>query len=690
MSRKRDTFKGQDKGKKSRVDDHTISYYKRVAETLKEGFPSDEEKDLFVNNVVSQLAEEASHVCHHPGTSMVVEELIHICQLHHALSLFSALKTDWYSVGSDRFASHVLQTLVCTVPKFISKRAAYFNVRHSDDNNEEDGPNETKGDITLSDEENNLICHFLDLCGFLKEQLSTCLDHLYLSHILRAVLQVLGGTCVSEKVIRSRLSRTRKKEDDDSEARFDDFEVPLAFKRMFKRISKNIFRLENFSVHLSNPNSSPVIQTVLLVSNKMDKDLCERYLRKTIKKSGLLTKQIDPLAADDSQKLPPIVKDSVASYLVEQIISLANSSLFGDIYKEIFKGRLIHYANHPSANYVLQRLLTSCSDKQWFEEIFEEISLYMEDILAVNHFGVILALAEACLRLGCKQEKFRNLLMQAFHCYEPEERRSKIVPLLASCSTYEVFYHTEVQESQEADGEKAKENLIPLLTEINYHGSLVLQHLLRFGNPKLVTASLLELKPVELQTLACNPCGSHVIDTYFQSPTIGDKGREALINKMKGLFVHLACSKNGSRTLENIWKAASIQQKSIITEDLARHEVKLRSDKLGHFIYRNFAVNHYMHRRNDWLKIQGTDAKKRKLFQDILDPSDKLSKKQRKEKKFENTGKSESLHLKDDQTTSIPESKSKGDMKTSEISDRNSISSKSDRKFRKKTNENYQ
>ncbi|KAK3608078.1 hypothetical protein CHS0354_031065 [Potamilus streckersoni] len=686
MSRKRGSFKGQDRGKQSRVDDHTINYYKRVSETLKEGFPSDEEKDLFLNNVVSQLAEEATHVCHHPGTSMIIEDLIHICQLHHVLSLFSALKTDWYSVGSDRFASHVLQALVCTVPKFVSKCAFHFKVSHSDGNNEEDVVEKTKGDITISEEENNLIGHFLDLCGFVKEQLSTCLDHVYFSHIMRAVLQVLGGTCVSEKVLRSRLSRTRKKEDDGSEARFDDFEVPPAFKKMFKRISKNIFHIENFSVHLSNPSSSPVIQTVLLISKKLDKDLCERYLRKTIKKSGLLTLQIDPVAAADSQKLPPIVKDNVGSFLVEQIISLANGSLFGEIYKEIFKGRLIQFASHPSANYVLQRLLTSCSDKQWFEEIFEELSLYMEDILAVNHFGVILVLAEACLRLGCKQEKFRNLLMQAFHCYEPEERRSKIVPLLASCSTYEVFYHIEDKESQEAKGEKAKENLVPLLTEINYHGSLVLQHLLRFGNPKLVTASLLELKPVELQTMACDPCGSHVIDTYFQSPTIGEKGRETLINRMKGLFVHLACSKSGSRTLENIWKAASIQQKSIISEDLARQEVKLRSDKLGHYIHHNFAINHYIHRRNDWLKIQGTDAKKRKLFQDILDPSDKLSKKQRKEKKFENKGKEESLLLKDDQITTIqlPGSKSKAEVKTSENSERNSKSSKSGGKFRVK------
>ena len=30
--------------------------------------------------------------------------------------------------------------------------------------------------------------------------------------------------------------------------------------------------------------------------------------------------------------------------------------------------------------------------------------------------------------------------MKTFHCHEPEERQSKIVPLITSLTTYEVFY----------------------------------------------------------------------------------------------------------------------------------------------------------------------------------------------------------------------------------------------------------
>ena len=30
--------------------------------------------------------------------------------------------------------------------------------------------------------------------------------------------------------------------------------------------------------------------------------------------------------------------------------------------------------------------------------------------------------------------------MKTFHCHEPEERQSKIVPLISSLTTYDVFY----------------------------------------------------------------------------------------------------------------------------------------------------------------------------------------------------------------------------------------------------------
>ena len=44
-----------------------------------------------------------------------------------------------------------------------------------------------------------------------------------------------------------------------------------------------------------------------------------------------------------------------------------------------------------------------------YKQIFDEVSPHLEDVLAANHFGVAVALAEACRKLGTRQDKYRNV-----------------------------------------------------------------------------------------------------------------------------------------------------------------------------------------------------------------------------------------------------------------------------------------
>ena len=72
-----------------------------------------------------------------------------------------------------------------------------------------------------------------------------------------------------------------------------------------------------------------------------------------------------------------------------------------------------------------------------------------------------------------------------------------------------------------------------MVTDVNYHGSVLLQHLLSFNNPKVIVNGLVTLKSAELYKVSCNPCGSHVIDKFFQVAKVGEKSRDSMINKMK-------------------------------------------------------------------------------------------------------------------------------------------------------------
>ena len=74
---------------------------------------------------------------------------------------------------------------------------------------------------------------------------------------------------------------------------------------------------------------------------------------------------------------------------------------------------------------------------------------------------------------------------------------------------------------------------VPVLTKISLHGTVLLQKLLQFGNPRLITTSLLDMKGVSLKNLACNRHGSFVYDALVTSRTVGEKTRENLVSKLK-------------------------------------------------------------------------------------------------------------------------------------------------------------
>ena len=44
-----------------------------------------------------------------------------------------------------------------------------------------------------------------------------------------------------------------------------------------------------------------------------------------------------------------------------------------------------------------------------FESIFDEVSEYLEDVLAACHFGIAVSLAERCHKLGTRQDKYREV-----------------------------------------------------------------------------------------------------------------------------------------------------------------------------------------------------------------------------------------------------------------------------------------
>ncbi|XP_067650762.1 nucleolar protein 9-like [Haliotis asinina] len=596
------------KNKLGFLNDHTLDYYRRVFETLTD--IDGEEKDLFLNNVFSQMESEAIKVSQNQTVSRFIERFLEHAKPHHIRQLLSALSEDWSTVSTDRFASHVFQNIIALSPKCVQQR----------------GDN--------SEEEKSVKDMLLEFCEYACENLETMLMDTYASHILRVLLEVLGGVDVSTDIIRSRMSQAQAK---DEKLWPKKNNPPEEYGPWFKKIFKKIFSLCDYSDHLKDASSSPVFQTILLILKQRDPESCRKYVKKILKKSGLtqLKDEEDSGKEEEAEvMLPALVRNEVGAYLVQQIVAVSlGDEGEGKVYKAIFKGRLLSYAVDRSANYILQTLIDRVTDKELFEEIFDELMKYVEDILAMHHVGLLSKLASGCERNCTRQDGFVRALMEAFHCATPDSRQTALAPLLLSLSTYEVFYKEEDSE-QENEVKTSSSSANPQqLTTVNYHGSVLMQNLLKFRKPKLVVTSLLELKPAELKLVASDRCGSHVLDIFFESETVEEKMKSSLLQKMKGLFLDISCDRNGSRTLESIWKNCSAQQKVVIAEELSKHADRLHSNKFGHFVYRNLAISQFQTHRKLWMSQQGVTAQKRKLFKDFFnDSGPELPKKPRHDK----------------------------------------------------------
>lgn len=166
----------------------------------------------------SQLLEEAIHVCQCPQTSSIIEGVISYASCTNIRGLIDAFSQDWAQSCSDRCSSHVVQKMVSVIPKFIRDKLKDFSVEKPSD----------------SSDEAHLILTILRLSEYFLENLEESLNHQHVSHILRALFQVLAGTCVkdTEHVQKSKSSRNYGKKFREKDGRCYYFDIQMCLEHM--------------------------------------------------------------------------------------------------------------------------------------------------------------------------------------------------------------------------------------------------------------------------------------------------------------------------------------------------------------------------------------------------------------------------------------------------------------------------
>ncbi|XP_044076036.1 nucleolar protein 9 [Siniperca chuatsi] len=576
--------KGQGDGGKKRLDALSVGYFRRVGERLSEGFEDNEEREMFVENVLTEVKGKAALVAMDRTGSITLQRLLPLSSPDQVGAVLAELGgesgSEFKTVSCDRCGGHVVESAVRQMSRMESSQK--------------------ESSATTEEEEEScgvLEAQVLSLSQVVRDNSAEFIKHVHGSHVVRTLLHVLAG-CLGPPRTEARPGAKER----NVAPQLTDFEIPTSFWYELKSLTETL--MDNINLSVTDAVASAVFQTMLTACHRKRPKLCKQLLKLIVE---YMTSRN---AAPGVSPLLVFLKDQASSRLIETIIQLSHKSLLRDLYKNHLKGQLVDLALHPIANFPIQRLTAAAAKYKLFLRLFDELIQGVEAILATGHMGVIVQLAESCAESEKeKQEDLMQCLLRAFHCAEPGSRHVSCLPLFMSLLTYEVYYHSDT-----AEGNTQPE--VPL-SSICYHGSRLVQALARFKERSLLLSSLRTLTPADLLTLASDPSGSHVLQALIT--TSSDKGRGKILKRLEGQYVQMACSRLGSRVLEAVWNSASVSQRQSIAQELVLSESQLRSDQFARHVWAKFALSHFIHRKTHWQEIQTGESKKRKLFSDILE-----------------------------------------------------------------------
>ncbi|KAM4014420.1 nucleolar protein 9 isoform 1-T2 [Anomaloglossus baeobatrachus] len=564
------------------LDPKFVGYFRRVKETLEQDFESEEDRALFIRNVFKEVKGNERAVATNVSASITMQKLLALASSAQLCQFLDVLSKSWQTICWHRTGSHVVETALLQY-----ERLQGAEEENDDDDDDEDGgePCSSLDDLILS------------LCAEVKSKFLPYNQNTHGSFIVRTLFQVLSGTVLCKDPKKGGQGSTVQSE----------FDVPPSFLEELQEMS-GLFKAD-IGVFATHELASLGMQTALVVLHRKSPPACTALCDDVL--GYLSTRNV----SGPGRALLVFLKDETSSRLFEKILEVSEQKQLNRLYKAQFKGQLRELSAHPIANYTVQRLIRAIQSKKLFSAMFEELSSGIEDVLAKGHMGIITTLVEGCRRLGRHQMELVTHLMEAFHCATPNSRQITCVLLFLSLLTYEIYYKIEDEE----EPSEHKENPDVKLQSVNYHGSILLQHLLHFEDPAIVLHSLGNMSEADLHTVACSQAGSHIFDVLFDSATISKKQKKKVLQKLKAHCMELACNKYGSRVLERVWNTSTMGVKEEIAQRLVERLRELQNDPIGHHIARNFALNHFVKRRKVWEEHQQVEKKRRKMFADILE-----------------------------------------------------------------------
>ncbi|KLO15785.1 ARM repeat-containing protein [Schizopora paradoxa] len=596
------------------VNPDVKAYFKTVDERLREwqdvredGFGNEEEGEdiseerrLFLVAALDEMSGNEKQLATDAECSNVLERMTFSMGDFVKRVFADRLAGSYMALSKHRFGSHVVQTLISSARPTVGRETKGIFPPSID------GDNESGSLPTMT----NLI---LSICNELIQDLPSLIIDPFASHVLRALFVLICPYLRDEDASKPSILRSKKSakhrakqgplksvftETTDSspgDAGNSQTSVPKEFTDMsesFIRTVKDSMTANEVRALAADNVGCPVLVLLLEIEaaqgSANDSDsLMDRVSHGLI--SATLSGENE--SSESSDYVTTLLREPVASHLLERIVSLCPQAAFPSLWKLYFQGKLNKIAVHPVANFPLARAIERLDEAQ-LQDALTEMEGTWSKLLKSSRLGVLRACIERAASLGRSGDSICQVVRDVFSIQQKE--KSQLIPCVLYLKTWEEYQSSSRPSNADTPAEgRSNYHKNEDVLEPTVQGSTLLQSLLRLPEPhnSLVIDSITSTPVTELINLSRNAISSRVLDELLDSNTVPSRAKRKFLLSLIGQYHELADDRIGSRVADRCWASADPYLKEKIARSLFAQERFLLSSQYGRYFGRKLQLH---------------------------------------------------------------------------------------------------